>query len=211
MSHKPAGSKTDPSPIDLGFGGLSTTIGAHIGHFYRNEQEMVDVMVPYFAAGLKANDKCTFFCRPEIGDRVSEGLEREGIDVKAVLNSGQLVLHEGMSSAEATGEVLSELIADAGTPQYRLVRNAGDMGWGLSSMPSTEELVKWEAMYDLQFAPRFPLIALCQYDLRIFGGEVVLDALKTHPLCIIGELIQKNPFYTAPDKFLDELAMRSGG
>ncbi len=63
-------------------------------------------------------------------------------------------------------------------------------------MPSTEELMKWEPMYDLQFVPRFSLIALCQYDLRVFGGEVVLDALKTHPLCIVSKLISEKPWST---------------
>lgn len=129
--------------------------------------------------------------------------------MEAALSSGQFVLHEGVNSVEAAEEIFSELITDAEASKYRLVRHAGDMGWGLTKMPSTGELMKWEATYGLHFAPRYPLIALCQYDLRLFGGEVVLDALKTHPLCIVGELVQENPFYTAPAKFLDELAMRS--
>ena len=85
------------------------------------------------------------------------------------------------------------------------------MKWGLTKMPSTHELIKWEATCDHNMASQSPLLALCQYDLRAFGGEVVLDALKTHPLCIIGESVNQNPFYTSPEKFLDELATRSGG
>ncbi|MBN4054757.1 hypothetical protein JYT87_03520, partial [Nitrospira defluvii] len=49
--------------IDLGFGGLSVAEGDHIGHFYRNQEEMIRVLVPYFIAGLGAGDKCTLFCQ----------------------------------------------------------------------------------------------------------------------------------------------------
>jgi len=210
MNQNNEGSETRPTGIDLGFGGLSAAVGGHIGHFYRNEQEMMDVMGPYFEAGLKGGDKCTLVCRSGIGQTILAGLANQGIPVEAARSSGQLVLHEGMGSVEATVEMFSDLIAEARAADYGLIRIGGDMAWGLTKMPSTDELMKWEAMYDLHVAPQFPFLALCQYDLKAFGGEVVLDALKTHPLCIIGELINENPFYTSPKEFLNELAMRSG-
>ena len=85
------------------------------------------------------------------------------------------------------------------------------MTWGLANLPSTDELLKWEAMYHLHVAPQFPSIALCQCDLRVFGGGVVLDALKTHPLCVIGEMVHENPFHTSPEEFLVELEGRTAG
>ena len=126
------------------------------------------------------------------------------------MNSGQFVLYEGKNTAEAVREMFSNLIQETSAAGYRLIRHAGDMTWGLTKMPSTDELVKWEAMYDLHVASQFPLVALCQYDINAFGGDVVLDALKTHPLCVIGEMVHKNPFYIPPQEFLEELAVRSG-
>ena len=210
MNRNIEGSEARPNGIDLGFGGLSATVGGHIGHFYRSEQEMINVMGPYFTAGLKGGDKCILVCPPGVGDKVLADLANQEMPVEAARSSGQFVLHEGMGSVEATVEMFSDLIAEARAAGYRLIRIGGDMAWGLTKMPSTDELIKWEAMYDLHVAPQFPFLALCQYDLKAFGGEVVLDALKTHPLCIIGELINENPFYTSPEEFLNELAMRSG-
>ena len=105
-------------------------------------------------------------------------------------------------------EIFSDMVEEAMRSGYRLIRHAGDMAWGLAKMPSADELVRWEAMYDLHFATRFPLIALCQYDLRAFGGGVVVDALKTHPVNVIGETIHKNPYYMSPEEFLEELEGR---
>jgi hypothetical protein len=36
----------------------------------------------------------------------------------------------------------------------------------------------------------------------------VMDILRTHPMVIVGEVMQENPFYTAPDELLPELEAR---
>ncbi|HUL13036.1 MAG TPA: MEDS domain-containing protein [Methylococcaceae bacterium] len=38
-----------------------------------------------------------------------------------------------------------------------------------------------------------------------FRGDVVVDVMRTHPLVIIGGIIQENPFFVPPDEFLREL------
>ena len=185
-------------------------MGDHIGHFYRDLDEMVHVVGPYFAAGLEAGDHCTLLCPSRNKDTFLQGLVNQGVEVEDALSSGQLALHEGLDNADAMVELFSDMAVKAEKAGYRLIRICGDMAWGLEKMPSTDELVGWEAKYDLHIAPKFPFLALCQYYLGAFGGEVVLDALKTHPLCIVGELVHENPFYTSPEKFLDELGIRSG-
>jgi len=88
---------------------------------------MMDVMGPYFEAGLKGGDKCTLVCRSGIGETVLAGLTNQGTPVEAALSSGQFVLHEGMGSVEATVEMFSDLIAEARAAGYRLIRIGGDM------------------------------------------------------------------------------------
>jgi hypothetical protein len=36
-----------------------------------------------------------------------------------------------------------------------------------------------------------------------------MDALRTHPLVIIGGLLQENPFYIPPEELLREIRQRS--
>jgi hypothetical protein len=47
------------------------------------------------------------------------------------------------------------------------------------------------------------------YDLAKFGGEIVVDIMRTHPMIIIGGVLQENPFFVPPDEFLRELRERS--
>jgi hypothetical protein len=56
--------------------------------------------------------------------------------------------------------------------------------------------------------PKYDDIVVCTYDVSKFSAAVVMDILRTHPEVIIGETLQKNPFYVAPDAFLEELRSR---
>jgi len=39
-----------------------------------------------------------------------------------------------------------------------------------------------------------------------------MDIMRTHPVVLVGGLLQENPFYVPPDEFLSELrARRKGG
>ena len=80
------------------------------------------------------------------------------------------------------------------------------MTWALSKMPSSEGLLEWEAFYDRHVGPRAGFIALCQYDHTRFSGSAIMCALQTHPLSIIGNVVQQNPFYRDPEEVLQELA-----
>lgn len=46
------------------------------------------------------------------------------------------------------------------------------------------------------------------YDLAKFGGAVVIDIMRTHPIIIIGGILQENPFFVPPDEMLRELRER---
>ncbi len=37
-----------------------------------------------------------------------------------------------------------------------------------------------------------------------------MDILRTHPMVVIGGVLQENPFFVPPDEFLRELRARAG-
>jgi hypothetical protein len=38
-----------------------------------------------------------------------------------------------------------------------------------------------------------------------------MDIMRTHPMVIVGRLLQENPFFVPPDEFLEELRARGRG
>jgi hypothetical protein len=49
---------------------------------------------------------------------------------------------------------------------------------------------------------------ICVYDLARFGGDTVIDIMRTHPMVILGGILQHNPFFVPPKAFLQELRDR---
>jgi hypothetical protein len=49
---------------------------------------------------------------------------------------------------------------------------------------------------------------ICTYDLSKFSARVAMDVMRTHPMVIIGGVLQENPFFVPPDQFLLELRER---
>jgi hypothetical protein len=47
--------------------------------------------------------------------------------------------------------------------------------------------------------------------LHQFGAEVVMDIMRTHPMVVIGGILQENPFFVPPGEMLRELRERHGG
>jgi hypothetical protein len=37
---------------------------------------------------------------------------------------------------------------------------------------------------------------------------IVVDIMRTHPMIIVGGILQENPFFVPPDEFLRELRQR---
>ena len=38
-----------------------------------------------------------------------------------------------------------------------------------------------------------------------------MDIMRTHPVVLVGGILQENPFYVPPDEFLEELRRRREG
>ncbi len=193
-------------PVFLGFGDLFVSAGDHIGHFYQTREEWKEILIPFLKEGLEAGDQCVYLMNPAPEwQEVHTALQAAQIDVDRALSSGQLILEVGKSSPQALHDWLTTLIAEL-PGHYRLLRWGGDMTWSLRQMPTSERLMEWETMCNPITTP--PAIFLCQYDLTQFFGSVIMDALKTHPLCILGQVIHRNPFYIPPAIFLEELRRR---
>jgi hypothetical protein len=73
-----------------------------------------------------------------------------------------------------------------------------------------EDLLEYETRLNY-VVPKYEDPVVCTYDLSKFGATVVMDALRTHPVVLIGGLLQENPFFVPPDEFLLEIRERAVG
>jgi hypothetical protein len=81
------------------------------------------------------------------------------------------------------------------------------MEWALVDVPGVDDLLEFETRIN-DVVPRYESTVICAYNLSKFPASVVIDALQTHPVVIIGGLLQENPFFAPPDRLLLELRER---
>jgi signal transduction histidine kinase len=94
---------------------------------------------------------------------------------------------------EETGQALSE--------GYSALRVTGEMSWALKGLPGSEKIIEYEAKLN-DFFPGSNCLAICQYDRRRFGPEVLLDVLTTHPIAVVGTEFYENFYYIPPHEYL---------
>jgi hypothetical protein len=196
---------------ELGIGDIVLSPGDHICAFYHGAAGRDELLIPYVAEGLRTGEKC--LCFVDVADRgqmlehlrphVAELDSRVTADQLHVFDFKQTYLRDGRFSQEEMFHFLEQHVGAAVRDEgFPLARAAGEMTWALETCcPGVEELCAYEAKIN-RFAPMYPQILLCLYDLERFTGDVIVDVLKTHPKVLIGNMVIENPFYVAPDEFL---------
>jgi transcriptional repressor of dcmA and dcmR len=101
------------------------------------------------------------------------------IDRNGCLENGLFDL-DGMSSGAEIYDFLEESFLNASKHGIHKLRVLGDMAWFLHKGMGIDELHEFETRYNAGLGHRFPVVSLCQYDVREFSGAAVLGALKCH-------------------------------
>jgi hypothetical protein len=81
------------------------------------------------------------------------------------------------------------------------------MDWAAGDAPCIDRLIEFESRVN-DLWRRTEDAVICVYNLGKFSGDTVIDIMRTHPMVIIGGILQQNPFYVPPEQFLQELRER---
>src|SRR5258707_11509787 len=92
----------------------------------------------------------------------------------------------------------------AGFPRSRIVCH---MDWAVEAGSQIDSLVEFESRVNEVWL-RHEDAVICTYNLAKIGGDTVIDIMRTHPMIIIGGILQQNPFFVPPEEFLRELRDR---
>jgi hypothetical protein len=103
--------------------------------------------------------------------------------------------------------LIEEVLQSGAAAGYPLTRFLTHMEWALLDKPGVDELLEMETRFNY-VSPKYPDPVICAYDLSKFSASVVIDAMRTHPVVIIGGVLQENPFFIPPDQFLLEIRER---
>ncbi len=187
-SHKTDVSREADRPIRIG----GTILGAqrHICAFFKSHDDQYRVLLPFIKDGFKWGEKAVHIVDPTRRDEHLQQLRSAGIDVTAAQQKGQLDLLE-WADVHLQGGFFDQNRTRAIIQEIRGRANHADI----------DCLLEYEARANLVPSDD-PVV--CVYQLPNFGGDVVVDIMRTHPIIIIGGILQENPFFVSPNEFLRE-------
>jgi len=187
----------------------------HICAFFNSADEEYRVLRSFYKDGFGRGDKAFHLVDPALREEHLRRLAEAGINVQEVMESGQLEvrpwqdapLRGGRFDEDTWLATFEQMLQSGPATGYAQTRFLGHMEWALADLPGVEDLIEFETRVNY-VTPKYDNIVICTYDLSKFPASVVMDALRTHPVVIIGGLLQENPFFVPPDQFLLELKER---
>jgi hypothetical protein len=197
-----------------------STLGSrpHVCAFFQSPDDEYGVLLPFIKEGLELGEKAVHTLDPQRMDEHRGRLASAGIEVAALESGGQLELRDwanthlqgGKFDPQKTLSLFEDVVKNAKQNGFSLIRFITHMEWALITNMMPNQLLEYEAKTnELWLRPTGPLNPIiCTYDLRKFRGDIVVDVMRTHPLVLIGGILQENPFFVPPDEFLRELRGR---
>jgi hypothetical protein len=188
----------------------------HVCAFFNSRDEEFDILAPFFKEAIEQGEKNLHIINPEHAGDHRERLRQAGIDTHACEACGQLEIlpwqqayldQDGAFDKDRMLGVVERLTGGVRETGFGRVRVVGDMGWVFAGGPGASDILEYESeVNDVLARNRQP--AVCVYDIAKLSGSMMMDLLRTHPLTLIGGVVQENPFYTPPEEMLRELRAR---
>lgn len=194
--------------------GRTLTNYNHICAFFHTREERNKIVMPFFKDGYDQGEKLFHIVETGARDAHLCDCKAWGIDTDRALASNQLEVHTWQDTYLQGGYfdgqrmlTLLENLLETLRKTYPRSRLMGTMEWALGGAPGVDGLVEYEARVNYVL-PKYADPVICAYDLSRHSGRVIMDVLRTHPMVIVGGVLQENPLFVPPEHFLAELAAR---
>ena len=200
------------------FAGSQLESTRHVCAFFNSDDEEYRVLLPFIKDGFDCGAKAIHVVNPEQREDHLRRLAAAGIDATVARQRGQLelrtnvetYLREGRFDQDRMLKTFEQLASGNSAGGYPISRIVCRMDWAAEDRSHVDDLIEFESRVNDVWC-RHDDAVICTYHLSKFGGDTVIDIMRTHPMIIIGGLLQENPFYLPPTEFLHEFSTRRSG
>lgn len=172
--------------------------GSHFCHLYQSRDDLLDTLVPFFAAGLANNEQCLWITSdPVSAEDATRALAQRVSGLQSKLDRGQIRIVDPSKWYTRTGSLDADSILRAWLDAEQSARALGYAGLRLTgdvtflkTDQERSEFERYEARVSNAFAGR-RLIGLCNYHLEMSPVRDVLDVVRDHQFALVrrdGEL-----------------------
>ena len=165
--------------------------GTHFCLFYQGKQDLADVLVPYFKAGLENNEFCMWITSdPLVAKDAKRSLEREVRNLDEYFDKGQIEILDYDQWYTKSGKFDAERVLDGWAEKEEQALKKGFEGLRLTGNTFWLEKNGWKDFYDYEekinsVIGKYRMIAVCTYSLEKCGASEILDVVANHQFAMI--------------------------
>jgi signal transduction histidine kinase len=160
--------------------------GTHICQLYRTREDLVEILVPFFADGLTVGDQCLWItCEPLPAHAAVEALRHAVPELDERIARGDIEIIDHADWYVRNGAMDTEAVVAAWLAREQRALDRGYRGLRLSGNTFWVERADWqsfaayEAAVHAAFADR-RILALCSYSLEERRTNEIVDVLRNH-------------------------------
>lgn len=165
--------------------------GTHFCQFYQTKKDLIDILIPYFKAGLENNEFCFWVTSQplEVNDAV-KALGEAIPDFNIYMEKGQIEIvsyiyccvNEGIFDSERMINGWCEKLNYAIKNGYDGLRLAGNSSW--LKKEEWDDFIDFEKKID-STVDKYPIIVLCSYPIRKCRATKIIDVIINHHFALI--------------------------
>lgn len=179
-------------------------------------EERDEILFAFLRGGLRVDDSCRCFVddiepgairRRAIGEAGVDAPPANRFDVRP---ASEVYLESGTFSIDHMISVLSDSLDEAAGVGSGTLRVTGEMPWpGVQLQEGgVGDFFLYEAAVN-DVVHEKPAMFMCMYDLTRFGVDMLVAALKTHPIVLLDRTVIDNPHYLPRDQYEADAATRT--
>lgn len=168
------------SPL-VNVGGIEVAVPTHLATYYASDQARLRLTLPFLADGLRAGQPCFLAATGPVLDLYREALRRQdGVHLDQAERDGEFVATQFDGTAPGAIAQWEDALGRLLAQRPSVIRIVGEMLLVRTMFRSEDEMLLYEEQFEVMYK-RYPVVVICQYDVRGFSGLAVLRSLKAHP------------------------------
>ncbi len=164
--------------------------GTHISHLYNTKADLIEIIVPYFKAGLQSNELCVWVTAEPLGvDEAMKALRKTTRNLDDFISTGQIAILDhsewyttaGRFDAEHVLELWVDRVYEAVARGFNGLRVAGNMSWVEQS--SWRDIANYEAECEAAVS-KYRILAICSFCVDKCTSAQIAEVVQNHRLTL---------------------------
>ena len=165
--------------------------GTHFCQFYQNKEDLIDILRPYFQAGLENNECCLWVTSQPLSEKEAKKAMRKAVpDFDRYLKKGQIEILPYSQWYLQDGDFNPQRVLDAWIDKGKQALAKGYDGLRVTGNTSWLEKKDWKSFTDYEekinsVIGRYRMMAICTYSLQRCGAAELIDVVRNHQFALI--------------------------